>query len=68
MASGVSGVDSLNPLNLSTSSGGGAARSTGGTSVLGGATSGVGTLGIVKILVVIAGVAVIVKILKKGGK
>lgn len=68
MASGVSGVDSLNPLNLSTSSGGGTARATGGTSILAGATSGVGTLGIVKILVMIAGVAVIVKILKKGGK
>lgn len=68
MASGVSGVDSLNPLNLSTSSGGGTASAKGGNVYSLGASSGGGKLGIIKVLVLIAGVAVIVKILKKGGK
>lgn len=68
MASGVSGVDSLNPLNLSTSSGGGTASAKGGNVYSLGASSGGGKLGIVKLLVLVAGIAIVTKIIKKGGK
>lgn len=67
MASGASGIDSLNPLNVSTSAGGGTSRASGSTVLLGGANSATGKIGIIKGLALIAGIAIIYKIFKGRG-
>lgn len=58
------GLPNLNLAAPATSS----SNATGGNSIFGGASSGIPKLGLIKILALIGGAALIVKIWRKGGK